>query len=87
LVAQQPVDEKSNEITALRPMLAEVPLEGVVLTADAMHAQQHAARFIQQEKGGEYFFTLKGNQPSIQHKAKRLLRGAFPPSTPCPGPH
>ena len=80
LVAQRPVDEKSNEITALRPMLADVPLDGVVVTADAMQAQQDAARFIQQEKGAEYFFTLKGNQPSIQEKAQRLLDGAFPPS-------
>lgn len=80
LVAQRPVDEKSNEITALRPMLADVPLDGVVVTADAMQAQQDAARFIQQQKGGEYFFTLKGNQPSIQDKAQRLLAGAFPPS-------
>lgn len=80
LVAQRPVDEKSNEITALRPMLADIPLDGVVVTADAMQAQQDAARFIQQEKGAEYFFTLKGNQPSIQDKAQRLLEGAFPPS-------
>lgn len=79
LVGQRPVDEKSNEIKALRPMLAEVALDGVVVTADAMHAQQDAARFIQQEKGGEYFFTLKGNQPSLQEKAKVLLEGAFPP--------
>ena len=40
LVAQRPVDEKSNEITALRPMLQDIPLDGVVVTADAMQAQQ-----------------------------------------------
>jgi hypothetical protein len=79
LVAQRPVDEKSNEITALRPMLQDVPLDGVIVTADAMHAQQDAARFIQQEKGGEYFFSLKGNQPSIQERARKLLDSAFPP--------
>ena len=86
LVAQRPVDEKSNEITALRPMLADVPLDGVVITADAMHAQQDAARFIQQEKGAEYFFSLKGNQPSIQEKAQKLLDCAFPPSASGAGP-
>ena len=79
LVAQRPVDEKSNEITALRPMLAEVNLDGIVVSADALHAQQDAARFLQQEKGGEYFFSLKGNQPSVQEKAQRLVDGAFPP--------
>jgi len=80
LVAQRPVDEKSNEITALRPMLAPVPLDGVIVTADAMQAQQDAARFIQQEKGAEFFFSLKGNQPSVQNQAQKLLDSAFPPS-------
>lgn len=85
LVAQRPVDEKSNEITALAPMLQPVPLDGVVVTADAMHAQQAAARFLQQEKGAEYFFSLKGNQPSIQDQAQRRLDGAFPPSASAAG--
>lgn len=35
LVAQRAVDEKSNEITALPSLLQEVPLDGVVVTADA----------------------------------------------------
>ncbi len=80
VVAQRPVDEKSNEITALRPMLRDSRLDGVVVSADAMHAQQDAARFLTQEKGAEYFFALKDNQPSIREKAERLLSGAFPPS-------
>jgi len=80
LVAQRPVDEKSNEITALRPMLQDVPLDGVVVTADAMQAQQDAARFLTQEKGADYFFSLKGNQPSVQEAAARSLDRAFPPS-------
>ena len=87
LVAQRPVDEKSNEITALRPMLEPLALDGVVITADAMHAQQEAARFLTQEKGADYVFTLKGNQPSVQEKAMQLLGSAFPPSTSCAGPN
>jgi hypothetical protein len=87
LVAQRPVDEKSNEITALRPMLEPLALDGVVITADAMHAQQEAARFLTQEKGADYVFTLKGNQPSVQEKAMKLLGSDFPPSTSCAGPN
>jgi hypothetical protein len=79
LVAQRPVDEKSNEITALRPMLQDVPLDGVIVTADAMQAQQDAARFLTQEKGADYFFSLKGNQPSVEEAAARSLDRAFPP--------
>jgi len=80
LCAQRPVTDHSNEITALQPMLESLPLDGVVVSADAMQAQQKAARFLVQEKGAEYFFSLKGNQPSIEAKAERLLTGAFPPS-------
>lgn len=83
LVAQRPVDEKSNEITALRPMLQDVPLHNVLVTADAMQAQQDAARFLVQEKGAEYFFSLKGNQPSVQEAAQRCLNRFFPPSAPA----
>lgn len=86
LVAQRPVDEKSNEITALRPMLQEVPLDGVIVTADAMQAQQDAARFLTQEKGADYFFSLKGNQPSVQEAGERFLNRAFPPSSPGTSP-
>lgn len=80
LCAQRPVDEKSNEITALRPMLAPLALDGVVVTADAMQAQQNAGRFLTHEKGGDYLLTLKGNQPTVQEKAEALLSSAFPPS-------
>lgn len=86
LVAQRPVDEKSNEITALRPMLQDVPLQGVIVTADAMQAQQDAARFLTQEKGADYFFSLKGNQPSVQEAAGRSLDRSFPPSAAAAGP-
>jgi len=86
LVAQRPVDEKSNEITALRPMLQDVPLHGVIVTADAMQAQQEAGRFLIQEKGADYFFSLKGNQPSVQEAAARSLDRAFPPSAAATGP-
>ncbi|MEK7996781.1 MAG: ISAs1 family transposase [Planctomycetota bacterium] len=79
LCAQRPVADHSNEITALEPMLASMPLDGVIVSADAMQAQQKAARFLVHEKGADYFFSLKGNQPSIEAAAERLLAGAFPP--------
>jgi hypothetical protein len=87
LVAQRPVDEKSNEITALRPMLQDVALDGVVVTADAMQAQQDGARFLTQEKGADYFFSLKGNQPSVEAAAERFLNRAFPPCASAASPH
>src|ERR1035438_8808426 len=78
---QIPIEEKSNEIPALKPLLKKInPPPGVLLTADARHCQQESARFITQELGGDYLFGLKGNPSGILDKAKRLLaQQAFSP--------
>jgi len=80
-LAQVPIQEKSNEIPALPPLLRSLPpLEGTLLTADAMHCQQESARVITQELGGDYLFGLKGNQTGVLERAERLLaQEAFPP--------
>jgi len=71
---QVPIEQKSNEIPALKPLLKKVnPPPGVLITADALHCQQESARFITQELGGDYLFGLKGNQSGILDKAQRLL--------------
>jgi len=75
------IEEKSNEIPALKPLLKklDLPPEGLI-TADAMHCQQESARFITQELGWDYLFGLKGNQSGILEKAQRLLKQqGFPP--------
>ena len=41
---QIPVDQKSNETTALKPLLDPLALAGKILTADALHTQREAAR-------------------------------------------
>jgi hypothetical protein len=80
-LAQVPIDEKSNEIPALPPLLRSLPsLAGTLITADAMHCQQESARVITQELGGDYLFGLKGNQSGVLERAERLLaQQAFPP--------
>ena len=79
-----PIEEKSNEIPALKPLLKKVrPPPGTLCTADAMHCQQESARFITQELGGDYLFGLKGNQSGILEQAEHLLaQQGFPPSGP-----
>lgn len=79
---QMAIEEKSNEIPALQPLLKKIDVPaGVLITADAMHCQQQSARFITQELGGDYLFGLKGNQSGILDKAQRLLsQQGFPPS-------
>jgi hypothetical protein len=74
------IAEKSNEIPAIKPLLAGMNLEGTIVTADAMHCQQESARFITQELGGDYLFGLKGNQSGILERAECKLSPVFFPS-------
>jgi len=44
VIAQRDVDQKTNEITQVKPLLAGVDLRGTLVTADAMHVQRETAR-------------------------------------------
>jgi hypothetical protein len=79
-VAQQPIEEKSNEIPALEPLLRKLPqgaLEGSLITADAMQCQQESSRLVTQEFGADYLWGLKGNQSGILERAQQRLPKAF----------
>jgi len=76
-VAQEPIQEKSNEIPAIKPLLRKVPCQGSLITADALHCQQESARFVTQELGGDYLFGLKGNQSGILERAQLQLPEQF----------
>jgi hypothetical protein len=56
----------------------DVHLLGAVLTADALHCQNTLAHEIVAHKGGDYLFSLKGNQPTMQEYARDLLATAPP---------
>ena len=68
-----PIEEKSNEIPAIKPLLQDLKLEGSIITADAMHCQRESAKLITQQLGGDYLFGLKGNQDSVLERAKIKL--------------
>ncbi|WP_170247488.1 ISAs1 family transposase, partial [Nonomuraea zeae] len=71
VLAQRQIEAKSNEIPAFTPLLADLDLTGVVITADALHTQhQHAHHVI--ASGGHYLFIVKGNQPTLQRRLKAL---------------
>lgn len=79
-VAQEPIEEKSNEIPAIKPLLQKLPasvISGSVITADAMHCQQESSKFVTQELGGDYLWGLKGNQSGILEKAQIKLPQRF----------
>ena len=66
VVAQQRVDAKTNEITQVQPLFAPMNLEGAVVTADALLTQRDIADYLVTQKGADYVFTVKGNQPTLR---------------------
>jgi len=69
---QSQVEDKTNEIKAVKPLLADLELEGKVVTADAMHAQVEHAEYIQQEKGADFVFVVKDNQKTLREDIAAL---------------
>lgn len=66
VIAQRDVDQKTNEITQVKPLLSDVDIRGVLVTADAMHVQRETARYLVEDKHADYLFTsVKDNQPSL----------------------
>jgi predicted transposase YbfD/YdcC len=75
VLGQRQVDEKSNEITAVQPLLSDVDLAGKVVTADAMHTQRSLADWLVTEKNACYLFVVKANQPTLYQAVQDALAG------------
>jgi hypothetical protein len=73
-LGSEPVAEGSNEIPAAQKLLKRVDLDGSLVTADAMHTQTETGRIVVQEKGGDYLFTVKGNQKGVADNARGLYQ-------------
>jgi predicted transposase YbfD/YdcC len=71
VLGQVAVAAKSNEIPAVRDLLAYFDLAGAVVTVDAMHTQTDTASAIT-GAGGDYVFTVKKNQPGLYAASKNL---------------
>ena len=71
VLGQVQVALKSNEIPALRTLLDAFDLVNRVITADAMHTQTTTASYIV-NRGGQYVFTVKANQPGLYRRCKAL---------------
>jgi predicted transposase YbfD/YdcC len=56
---------KANEVTHFKPLLGPLPLDGVVITSDAMQATRENARWTVQVKHAHYLVPVLGNQPGL----------------------
>jgi hypothetical protein len=80
VIGQLRMEPETNEITAALQLLKTLPLKDVIVTGDAMFTQREICRVIK-DGGGDYFFTVKANQPAL--KADIAL--AFGPTSPLSG--
>jgi predicted transposase YbfD/YdcC len=78
VLGQVAVDEKSNEIPAVRELLkAFADLAGAVLTIDAMHTQRDTAQLIL-GRDADYVMTVKANMPTLYRQLKKLPWASIP---------
>ena len=80
-LGQVAVDGKSNEITAIPPLLEMLDLKGALVSIDAMGCQKEIAKTIV-ARGGDYILAVKGNQEhlleDVQATVERALNGELP---------
>jgi hypothetical protein len=81
-VAVRIMDQKEGtqrcEQTAARALIDGLAsLDGQTVTADPLHCQRELARAIV-DKGGEYLFQIKGNQPKLLEHARTLCQDQAP---------
>lgn len=82
VLAQLEVESKTNEITTVRPLLDPLDLKDRVFTLDALHAQKDTARYLVEEKHGDFLLTVKDNQQTLREDIEALDMLDFPPSAP-----
>ncbi|WP_380162659.1 ISAs1 family transposase [Kineococcus sp. R86509] len=78
VAAQVDVGATTNEITRFATVLDGIDFDGAVVTADALHAQRAHATYLHTQRGGDYFLTVKGNQPSLHTALSGLPFTASP---------
>ncbi len=66
VLAQESIDEKTNEIPVMQEMLDYVDIKDKIITADSMHCQRETcAKIIDEDHEGDYVIGLKGNQETL----------------------
>lgn len=74
VLGQTKVDEKSNEITAIPQLLAQLDLSGCVVTVDALNTQTAIAKQIVAAQA-DYIMAVKGNQGALYEDLQLLFDG------------
>jgi predicted transposase YbfD/YdcC len=63
---------KANEVTHFRPLLEPLPLDGALVTSDAMQATRDNALYLREAKNAHYLWPVLGNQPNLNAQLSAL---------------
>ena len=74
VIGQMRVDAKTNEHEAALRLLGILPLQGKVVTGDAMFTHRDVAEEIR-GRGGDYILIVKDNQPEPKAQIQSALHG------------
>ena len=77
VLAQVAVDRKENEITAAPRLLETIDLRDKVVSGDAMLTQRELSRQVV-ERGGDYLWSVKDNQPQLRDDLITCFADASP---------
>lgn len=72
VLMQMAVERKENEIVAAPKLLQSIDLNGAIIIGDAMHTQRNISAQIV-EAGGDYIWTVKGNQARTEWAIEKLF--------------
>jgi predicted transposase YbfD/YdcC len=79
VLAQLAVPGQTNEHKAALELLKLIPLEGTLITGDAAFTQRAFCAAVV-AGGGDYFLTVKDNQPTLEADIRAAFGPAFSPS-------
>ena len=71
--AQRSTEGKSNEIPAVRELLAELDIKGCMVVADALNCQKETAKSICKGKG-DYLLCVKDNQAVLKREIEEYVQ-------------
>jgi predicted transposase YbfD/YdcC len=81
VISQRQIDSKENEITEFNALLKNVDIEGLIVTADAMHCQVKHAEFLVNEKKSDFLFNVKDNQETLRKLVEQTMESPEREST------
>ncbi|MCF1456357.1 MAG: ISAs1 family transposase [Candidatus Thiodiazotropha sp.] len=72
-------EKRTNEIKTATPLLNAIDIAGRTITADALLTQREFARYLV-ERGANYHFTAKGNQPRLLEEIAYYFQNRHSPA-------